>query len=35
MRAFRCPNCGQAVAFEVQQCPTCTMTVGYHYPSLQ
>ena len=35
MRAFRCPNCGQAVPFEVQQCPTCTVTVGYHYPSRQ
>ncbi|MDT5130822.1 MAG: glutaminase, partial [Mycobacterium sp.] len=27
MRAFRCPNCGQVVAFEAQQCPTCAMTV--------
>jgi hypothetical protein len=35
VRAFRCPNCGQAVAFEVQQCPTCAVTVGYHYPSRQ
>ena len=33
MRAFRCPQCGQAVAFEVQQCPTCAVSVGYHYPS--
>ncbi|MDT5232431.1 MAG: hypothetical protein QOI39_2931, partial [Mycobacterium sp.] len=35
MRAFRCPNCGQAVPFEAQQCPTCAVTVGYHQPSGQ
>ncbi|HEY1838759.1 MAG TPA: zinc-ribbon domain-containing protein [Mycobacterium sp.] len=35
MRAFRCPNCGQAVPFEAQQCPTCAVTVGYHLPSRQ
>ncbi|MGB7162824.1 MAG: putative zinc-binding metallopeptidase, partial [Mycobacterium sp.] len=35
MRAFRCPDCGGAVAFEVQQCPTCATTVGYHHPSRQ
>ena len=35
MRAFRCPECGQAVAFEAQSCPTCAMAVGYHYPSRQ
>ena len=35
MRAFRCPNCGQAVAFEEQQCSTCASTVGFHYPSWQ
>ncbi|HXO13852.1 MAG TPA: zinc-ribbon domain-containing protein, partial [Mycobacterium sp.] len=35
MRAFRCPNCGQAVSFEAQQCPTCASTVGYHLPSRQ
>ena len=35
MRAFRCPYCGQAVAFEAQQCPTCAVTVGYHQPSRQ
>jgi hypothetical protein len=35
VRAFRCPNCGQAVPFEAQQCPTCAVTVGYHLPSRQ
>ena len=35
VRAFRCPNCGQAVAFEAQQCSTCAAAVGYHYPSRQ
>jgi hypothetical protein len=35
VRAFRCPDCGGAVAFEVQQCPTCATTVGYHHPSRQ
>jgi hypothetical protein len=33
VRAFRCPNCGQAVPFEAQQCPACAVTVGYHLPS--
>lgn len=35
MRAFRCPDCGGAVAFDVQQVPTCATTVGYHHPSRQ
>jgi hypothetical protein len=35
VRAFRCPNCGQSVPFEAQQCPTCAVTVGYHQPSGQ
>ncbi len=35
MRAFRCPSCGQAVAFEAAQCPTCGVPIGYHYPSRQ
>jgi hypothetical protein len=35
VRAFRCPNCGQPVPFEAQQCPTCAVTVGYHLQSRQ
>jgi hypothetical protein len=33
VRAFRCPKCGQPVAFEAQQCPSCGVAVGYHQPS--
>src|SRR3984885_2949148 len=33
MRAFRCANCGHAVPFEAQECPTCAVAVGYHLPS--
>jgi hypothetical protein len=35
MRAFRCANCGHAVPFEAQACPTCAVAVGYHLPSRQ
>ena len=35
MRAFRCPHCGAAVAFEEQQCSNCATAVGFHKPWMQ
>ena len=32
MRAFRCPNCGFAVAFEEQCCSACATDVAFHKP---
>lgn len=35
MRAFRCPHCGSAVAFEQQQCCGCEIEVAFHKPWMQ
>jgi len=32
MRAFRCPHCGFAVAFEQQSCFACSTEVAFHKP---
>lgn len=32
MRAFRCPHCGYAVAFEDQSCFACATDVAFHKP---
>ncbi len=32
MRAFRCPHCGSAVAFEEQRCSACSSDVAFHKP---
>ncbi|HWT48227.1 MAG TPA: zinc-ribbon domain-containing protein, partial [Mycobacterium sp.] len=32
MRAFRCPHCGYAVAFEDQCCVACATDVAFHKP---
>jgi hypothetical protein len=35
MRAFRCPRCGFAVAFEQQNCFACSTDVAFHKPWMQ
>ncbi len=32
MRAYRCPHCGSAVAFEQQRCSDCMTDVAFHKP---
>ncbi|MDD2859412.1 MAG: putative zinc-binding metallopeptidase, partial [Candidatus Nanopelagicales bacterium] len=33
MIAPRCPHCGAIVFMEMQECPSCGLGIGYHYPS--
>jgi hypothetical protein len=35
MRAFRCPHCGYAVAFEQQSCFVCSTEVAFHKPWME
>ena len=34
MAAPRCPRCGAVSFLEMQECPNCGSSMGYHYPSL-
>lgn len=34
MAAPRCPQCGMVAFLEMQECPNCGSSMGYHYPSL-
>ena len=33
MVAPRCPHCGMIAFLEMQECPNCRSSIGYHYPS--
>jgi hypothetical protein len=33
MAAPRCPHCGMVAFLEMQECPNCGSSIGYHYPS--